>query len=385
MSVLRSLVPAITFAAVSFAQQPNLPFFASPDVQKDGKVTFSVFAPNAQRVAVNLEGTKEPFVAQKDSRGVWSVTTGQLAPDIYGYAFSIDGNTFADPLNTNYKSNLLFVGNVVHVPGPMPQPWDVTDIPHGVIHHHTYHSNVVNDDRDFYVYTPPNYDPAAKQKYPVLYLLHGYSDRADGWTAMGKANFILDSLIHDGKAKPMIVVMPLGYGADQIVQRMPPSSPVFQNKSLREENFSKFTQALMNEVKPAVEREYQVAADRDSRAIAGLSMGGAESLLTGLNHIDDFGYVGAFSAGGLGPDPAAEFPNLSAGQASRLHVLWIACGTEDGLITPNRKFIGWLQSKGIHPTAIETPGMHTWMVWRRNLAAFAPLLFQPLTAAEGHE
>lgn len=222
--------------------------------------------------------------------------------------------------------------------------------------------------------TPPNYDPAAARKYPVLYLLHGFSDRADGWTAMGKANFILDSLIHDGKAKPMIVVMPLGYGVDQVVQRRAPGAPF--DRRMGEQNATRFAQALLTEVKPMVEKSYQIATDRDSRAIAGLSMGGAESLLTGLNHIDDFGYVASFSAGGLGQDLNAQFPNLDAAAAGRLHVLWIACGTEDGLITPNRQFVSWLRGKAIHPTAIETTGMHTWSVWRRNLVAFAPLLFQ---------
>jgi enterochelin esterase family protein len=138
----------------------------------------------------------------------------------------------------------------------------------------------------------------------------------------------------------------------------------------------RFTQALLTEVRPMVERTYQVKTDRDSRAIAGLSMGGAESLLTGLNHLNDFGWIGAFSAGGLGDDYAASFPNLDAAATKNLHLLWIACGTEDGLITANRNLIAWLKSKGIQPTAIETPGMHTWMVWRRNLDNFAPLLFR---------
>lgn len=152
MSMFRSSLAAVALAYVSFAQQapPSIPFVISPDPQPDGKVTFNVYVPNAKQVLVSLEGTKAPFVAQKDGRGVWSATTGVLAPDIYGYSFVIDGVTFADPSNTNYKSNFLFAGNVVQVPGPV-QPWDDTDIPHGLIHHHHYHSNVVNDDRDFYV------------------------------------------------------------------------------------------------------------------------------------------------------------------------------------------------------------------------------------------
>lgn len=376
MSLLRTVLAATTLAVASFAQEPTHSFFKSPDVQADGRVIFRVYAPNAQKVEVSLEGTKDPFVAQKDDQGIWSATTGALQPDLYGYSFVIDGTTFADPLNTDYKSNLLFVGNVVHVPSTTPQSWDDIDIPHGAVHHQFYKSAVVGDDRDYFVYTPPNYDPASKQKYPVLYLLHGFSDRADGWTAMGKANFILDSLIHDGKAKPMIVVMTLGYGAPEIVQRTPQFAAGFQNKELRTRNFDRYTEALLKEVMPAVEKNYRVSTDRESRAIAGLSMGGAESLLTGLNHLDKFGYIGSFSAGGLGSDLDSQFPSLDVKAAQKVRTLWIACGTEDGLIKPNREFIAWLKTKGIEPTAIETPGMHTWMVWRRNLDTFAPLLFQ---------
>jgi enterochelin esterase-like enzyme len=376
MSALKVFLAGAALAALTFAQQSPVPFIKSPDVDAEGKATFRIYAPNAQKVEVSLEGTKDPFEAQKDDKGVWTATTGVLAPDLYGYNFIIDGNMSTDPVNTNYKSNLLFAGNVVHVPAPSPQPWDDTDIPHGEVHHHFYKSAIIGDNRDFFVYTPPGYNATAKQKYPVLYLLHGYSDRADGWTAMGKANLILDSLIHDGKANPMIVVMPLGYGAPEIVQRTPQFAAGFRDKDLRTRNFDRFTQALLTEVLPAVEKDYRVNSSRDARAIAGLSMGGAESLLTGLNHLDKFGSVGAFSAGGLGEDVPPQFPNLDVNAAKKLHVLWIACGTEDGLIKPNREFIAWLKTKGIEPTAIETPGMHTWLVWRRNLHAFAPLLFQ---------
>jgi len=149
-----------------------------------------------------------------------------------------------------------------------------------------------------------------------------------------------------------------------------------RDPNLRERNMDNFRDALFTEVIPQVEREYRVIKDRNSRAIAGLSMGGAESLYTGLNAIDRFAWVGSFSAGGLGNDLSKEFPALDAKAASRLHLLWIACGTEDRLITANRQFRDYLTSKNIHFTPVETPGMHTWMVWRRNLAAFAPLLFQ---------
>ncbi len=246
-------------------------------------------------------------------------------------------------------------------------------MPHGEIHHHFYKSGVVDDDRDFYVYTPPGYDPRKKQKYPVLYLLHGFSDDASGWTAVGRANVILDNLIAQGRAKPMLLVMPLGYGAPEVLL---PNSGVWRDRAITERNFDKFREALLTEVLPRVEKEYPVIKDRNSRAIAGLSMGGSESLLTGLNALDKFGWIGAFSFGGLTEDFGKEFPALDSKSAEQLHLLWVACGTDDRLIEINRKFRAWLGSKNIKHVDIETPGYHTWMVWRRNLTEFTSLLFR---------
>jgi enterochelin esterase family protein len=207
----------------------------------------------------------------------------------------------------------------------------------------------------------------------VLYLLHGFSDDASGWTAVGRANVILDNLIAQGKTKPMIVVMPLGYGAPEIVPR---GFGAFNNDELRKRNFEKFSQALISEVIPQVETTYLVVKDRKSRAIAGLSMGGSESLLTGLNALDKFAWVGAFSSGGITEDFSAEFPALDSKANQQLRLLWIACGTDDRLIDINRKLRTWLASKGVQHTDIETPGAHTWMVWRRNLTELSALLFR---------
>lgn len=371
---MNKLLCSLTLALVAWAQQPNPPV-VSPEVHADGSVTFRLRSPYAQKVTVGLEGLKDPLPMQKDEQGVWSVKTDILAPDLYGYSYNVDGVHFLDPSNTEIKPNLMSLSNVVHVPGATPLPWEASDIPHGVIHHHFYKSSVVGDNRDFYVYTPPGYDASASTRYPVLYLLHGYSDDASGWTAVGKANLIMDSLIAQNKVKPMIVVMTLGYGAPEIVHPTPGSSP-FNNTVLRDRNFNYFRTALIDEVIPAVDRTYKTDSSRDARAIAGLSMGGAESLLTGLNRPDKFSWVGAFSMGGLSDDFAADFPQLSAASNSQYHLIWIACGTEDRLITLNRKLVAWAKEKGVKVTPIETPGMHTWMVWRRNLIAFTPLLFQ---------
>ena len=352
------------------AQEPAK--IVSPEVQPDGRVTFRFRSPNAGKVELSLEGQRDRTPMQKDENGVWSTTVGPLQPDFYGYAFVQDGVGLIDPLNSLMKPNLLDTESEVHVPGAS-LPWEIADVPHGEVHHHFYHSKIANDDRDFYVYTPPGYDSRAKRKYPVLYLLHGFSDDASGWTAVGLANVILDNLIAEGKAKPMIIVMPLGYGDMDVIRQRS-----LHDRDLAWRNLSLFTDILLGEVMPQVESWYSVKKDRNSHAIAGLSMGGGESLLTGLNHLDQFAWIGAFSSGGglenRGFD--AGFPKLDASANQKLKALWIACGTDDDLIQLNRRFKSWLKDKGVQFTDVETPGMHTWMVWRRNLAAFAPLLFQ---------
>jgi enterochelin esterase family protein len=363
--------PVAGWAQAPQRPQPPPPLI-SPEVHADRRVTFRFRAPNAKEVLLAREGTL-PVPMQKDAQGVWSVTTDALEPDFYGYSFEADGVRLIDPSNPLLKPNLFNTQSGVHVPGPISLPWEVNDVPHGTIHHHFYRSGIIGDDQDFYVYTPPVYIPNAKKLYPVLYLLHGLGGDASAWTAVGRAHVILDNLIARGKAQPMIVVMPLGYGAPVIVSR---GFAAFRDATLRQTNFQKFRDALVNEVMPQIEAAYRVSKDRQSRAIAGLSMGGAESLLTGLNALDRFAWIGAFSSGGVSEDFNVDFPALDSQANTHLRLLWIACGTDDHLIDVNRKFRDWLKSKGIQHTDIETPGAHTWMVWRRNLASFAPLLFQ---------
>jgi enterochelin esterase-like enzyme len=366
-----AVIFAFGCAFAAFAQTPPAPV-VSPEVRSDDRVTFRFRAPNAKEVALSLEGASKDLAMQKDEQGVWSVTTEPLAPDFYGYAFVADSVHLIDPSNSLMKPNLLNTTSQVHVPGPA-LPWEVSDVPHGEVHHHFYKSAVVEDQRDFYVYTPPGYDARGKQTYPVLYLLHGFSDDASGWTAVGRANVILDNLIAQGKTKPMVVVMPLGYGAPEILRH---GFGGFRDTELRDRNFAKFSEALLREVLPRVESAYLVNKDRNSRAIAGLSMGGSESLLTGLNNLDKFAWVGAFSSGGIPEEFDKDFPRLDAKANNQLKVLWIACGVDDRLIELNRKVRAWLDSKGIKKVEVETPGMHTWMVWRRNLVAFTGLLFR---------
>ena len=353
--------------------QTQPPPVVSPEVHSDNRVTFRLRAPNAKEVSVSIEGTTKPTPMQKDDQSTWSFTSDPLTPDFYGYSFIVDGVNNFDPSNHAVKPNFLHRASEVHVPGSASLTWETNDVPHGEIHHHFYKSAVVGDHRDYYVYTPPGYDPAGKQTYPVLYLLHGYSDDASAWTAVGRANVILDNLIAQGKAKPMLIVMTLGYGEPKILE---PNSGGFRDRSLTDRNFSRFREALLTEVIPRIESEYRAQKDRNSRAIAGLSMGGAESLLTGLNTLEKFAWIGAFSSGGFSPEFDKEFPALDANSGKQIKLLWIACGTEDHLIDINRDLRKWLASKSIPHTDMETPGMHTWMVWRRNLTDFAQLLFR---------
>ena len=353
----------------SMAQAP----IVSPEVHPDHTVTFRCLAPNAKKVQFGLEGG-DAVDMTKESRGIWSYTTPALVPDIYGYTFNVDGATVLDPNNPLLKSNLIWQSNMVVVPGTPPLEWEVQDVPHGSLSHHFYKSGVIGDQRDYFVYTPPGYSPTSRTKYPVLYLLHGYSDMANGWSAVGKSNVIMDNLIAQGKAKPMLVVMTLGYGVPDFAS---PQGSGFRNRGTVKQNYDNYMKALLTEVIPAVQSEYRVSSNRTERAIAGLSMGGAESMYVGMNNLDTFSYIGAFSSGGLSNNFDENFPGLDAANVNRkLKQLWISCGTEDGLIAFNREMVKWLQGKKVKLTAVETPGRHTWMVWRRDLISFAPLLFR---------
>jgi enterochelin esterase family protein len=367
---LNVLVLMTAVAATSNASAQPL---ISPEVHPDGHVTFRVRAPDAKDVQVRCEGSKVSQML-KDSSGIWSVTTEVLEPDIYVYSFTVDGLRTIDLNNPLIKYNLLNTESEVHVPGPETLWWEINDVPHGEIHRHFYKSTVAGDRRDFMVYTPPGYDPSAKKRYPVLYLLHGYSDDTSAWTSVGCANVILDNLLARHEAKPMVIVMPLGYGTMEVVRA---GWQGVRNPDLWHQNFSKFRQTLLDEVMPQAEKAYRLSNDPADRAIAGLSMGGSESLLVGLNALDKFGWIGAFSSGGLNTNLPAQFPKLDSSANHQLHLLWIACGKQDRLFGNNQAFHQWLDSKGVKHTWVESPGEHSFRVWRRYLAQLAPLLFQP--------
>jgi enterochelin esterase-like enzyme len=344
----------------------------SPEVQSDGRITFRLKAPNAKEVLLHCEGVKATAM-ERDEQGVWSLTTEALEPDIYTYSFNVDGLRTIDLNNPFLKYNLLNSDSQVRVPGPVSLPWEINDVPRGELHRHFYKSSVAGDQRDYMVYTPPGYEPAARRRYPVLYLLHGFSDDTTAWTSAGLANVILDNLIARRQAKPMIVVMPLGYGTMEVLRT---GFGGAAGRELRQKSLGKFREALLNEVMPQAEQAYRISAGPSTRAIAGLSMGGAESLLVGLNNLDRFSWIGAFSSGGLGTNFASEFPALDEKANRQLRLLWISCGEQDGLLASNQKLHDWLTENRVSHAAVWTAGQHSYRVWRRNLSQFAPLLFR---------
>jgi len=402
-SIMKGII-SICLAMISVAflrgqgQAPRVQL-KSPEVSADRRVTFRLWAPEAQKVSVQylplVSSSTFKSALTKDDRGVWSVTTRPIEPDIYPYVLVVDGVMIPDPANPLVMTGVAGeIASMVHVPGPASLSWEVNNVPHGSVVHHFYHSDLIGDDRDFYVYTPPLYDPVSNTKYPVLYLLHGLGSNASGWITALHANVILDNLIAQGKAKRMVVVTPLAYGFAN------PANGVIGRTSDRKKEFDMLTASILSEVMPVIEKTYRVATDRESRAIAGFSSGGAQSFYIGLNHVDKFAYVAGFSnalltypsplqavgSRALPPgqsypplDPgvfANVFPRLDAKSASQLRLLWISCGMEDRLIGHNRQFRDWLQAKNIQFKYLETPGEHTVMVWRRNLTELVPLLFQ---------
>lgn len=366
--------PLALLVLLAFAAQVYSQSLVSPDVHPDGRVTFRFSAPGAKAVVLRCEGVSDGTM-RKDDQGVWSITTAPLSPDIYVYSYLADGLRVLDPGNPVLKYNLFSSENQVHVPGPATLPWEINDVPHGVIHRHHYQSAIIGAERPFLVYTPPGYDPAAPRPYPALYLLHGYSDAEDTWTTVGRADVILDNLIARGWAKPMVVVMPLGYGNAEVLAggwaRV--RSPGFQ--AIYSESHARFRDALFREVIPQVEKAYRVSPDRTARAITGLSMGGTQSLFIGLNAPDRFAWVGAFGAGGLNADFAATYPDVGAATNAQLRLLWLACGEQDGLLEINRKLDAWLTTRGVRHSWTQIPGAHSFRTWRPLLVQFASQLF----------
>ena len=259
------------------------------------------------------------------------------------------------------------------------------EVPHGVVHHESFPTRYVKglhgDLGKLVVYTPPNYDPNRKPAYPVLYLMHGWGGDADAWVNVGHADMMLDRMIANGRVKPMVVVMPLAYGDMSFLTN---GFEVWRDEKQVSDNVNLFENALLKEMMPLVEKSYDVAKDREHRAIAGLSMGGLEALTIGLRNPELFASIGGFSSS-IFPVAGADLTKLDA-KKENLRLLWVSCGTEDDLLSINRIFEMHMREEGLPVTAVETPGRHEWAVWRDNLRHFLPLLFSggsPGVAAVG--
>jgi len=339
----------------------------SPEVHADRTVTFRIRAPKATDVVLNGEWKGGGKLAMtKDEQGIWGVTVGPLEPDLYGYSFAIDGMAVTDPSNSVLKPMRSPRTSVVDVPGDPPRLHDWQDVPHGTVHLHEYVSKSLGRRRPLRVYTPPGYDKDSSATYPVLYLFHGSGDNEATWTSFGRAHLIADNLLAQGKARAMIIVMTDGHA---VAPGGPPES--------RGKNVEAFGRDLLEDVMPLVESTYRTKADREHRAIVGLSMGGGQSLTVGLNHLDRFAWVGGFSSAIGNPETtiASALADPAATNA-KLRLLWIACGKDDGLVKNAQTLSDVLKAKEIRHELKITEGNHSWPVWRRYLADFAPRIFQ---------
>lgn len=343
----------------AFGQRQSHP--VSPEVHEDRRVTFRIKVPEATKVEVvdgnlmeALDGPKE--LAQGED-GVWTLTVGPLEPGIYDYGFSIDGgDRVADPGNRNLIRRTWGPTSYVEVPDDRPRFDSIRDVPHGAVTTHVYHSKSLDAVRQFLVYTPPGYATGSRS-YPVLYLLHGGGGGETQWTTVGRAHMILDNLIADGKAVPMVIVMPYGH--------TPPREG--------DDATAAFEKDLLEDVKPTMEKLYRVKTDRANRAIAGLSMGGGQAMRIGLANLDLFSYVGSFSGAGRSED----LEGMDAEELNRkLEVLYLGCGDADFLFDRVNGVDETLTEMGVDHVYTVTEGGHTWANWRYYLNEYAPMLFQ---------
>jgi enterochelin esterase-like enzyme len=413
---MKTLAAAMTglllFIGVVAAQAPRQgpPPIVSPEVLPDGRVTFRLLAPEATSVSVTgdwpggINSTTTPMV--KDDNGVWSATVGPLKPEFWIYTFSVNGVTILDPRNINTRRNTARIENTLLISGPDSSDYAVNAVPHGTVSLQWYPSPTVDATRRAYVYTPAGYEKGT-DRYPVLYLLHGGSGDEDAWSSCGRASQILDNLIAQGKAKPMIVVMPNGnttrIAAPDLVPA-PPALPANQDPG----RFRKFPESLVKDLVPFVDKTYRTRAGREDRAIAGLSVGGAQTLYAAFNNLELFAWVAAFSGGypvlpGVGidvPAPpnaaslkgpditrsidpekfAALLPQLNSGANDKLRLLYVSIGTADTLQATHNVVKQVLKEKGMKYTLMEFPGyIHEWPVWRVSLKDLLPRLFQAVS------
>lgn len=354
------------------------PQVVSPEVSADRNITFRILAPKAE--SVKISGGDIPGLGQgamtKGTNDVWEVTVGPVNPGAYRYNFNVDGVSVIDPRNPATSESNNNTWSLVNVSGA---DWvDTLNVPHGAVASVTYYSTSLKRFRRMHVYTPPGYE-LGKGEFPVFYLLHGASDSDDSWSSVGRAGFILDNLLAAKKARPMVIVMPAGHTS---AFRMGGPRPTVDE----------FTQDFMSDIMPYIEKNYRVSTDRKNRALAGLSMGGGQTLNIGIPNLDKFAYLGVFSSGvfgitgsGRGNANAPAAPTFEEQNKAQLDdaklkeglkLFWFATGKDDFLVATSRATVEMFKKHGFDVVYKETDGAHTWLNWRDYLNEFAPQLFQ---------
>jgi len=358
----------------------------SPEVSDDHKITFRLQAPNAKSVLVTGDFTGKTIEMTKDADSVWSFTTEPLKPSSYQYWFIMDGLTMPDPLNTYVRPASGVYKSQVEVPGEGTEFMAFRDVPHGVLNEHWYINRENGTARRVVIYTPPGYG-AGDKSYPVLYLLHGANDFERGWTQTGRANWIMDNLIADGKAVPAIIVMPFGHEVSGATGKLPEVRAVQGMLGVKPAGAAGGGQGgrggvaymerdLLRNVIPLVEKEYRVLKDANHRAIVGYSMGAGQSSTIGLNHPELFAYVGIFS-GAAGENAVGTALADPAKTNKDFRLIWAGCGTDDSLINACRAFDRLLTDKGVKHEYTESPGYrHDYQIWRIYLHTVLPKLFR---------
>lgn len=352
----------------------------SPEVTADRRIILRLQAPHARSVQVQGDFTARTHDMTRDDKGVWSFTSEPLQPGSYQYWFVMDGLTMPDPVNTYVRPASGVYKSQVDVPGAGAEWLAFRDVPHGSLHEHWYVNKDNGTARRVVVYTPPGYG-AGTQSYPVVYLLHGANDFERGWTQTGRANWIMDNLLAEGKARPALIVMPFGHPVSGSTGKLAevralqasfgvasaaggPGGAGFMEKD------------LLGNVIPLVEKEYRVIKDANHRAIIGYSMGGGHSSTIGLNHPELFAYVAAMS-GNARENALGKFLADPEKANKDFKLIWLGCGTDDRAIDGGRALSKVLSSKGIRHEWVESPGYrHDYQIWRIYLRDLLPRLFQ---------
>ena len=376
--------PSLSRAQISNESVPattNVRSAEYPRVHADGRVTFRVVAPAAQKVQVQPGAAAGepsglgvgPFDMARDKDGVWTVTTPPAIPGFHYYWLLIDGVEANDPSSeTFFGYNKETSG--VEVPERGVDFYLPKDVPHGEIREHWYHSKITEEWRRALVYVPPGYDTHPRDRYPVLYLQHGGGENVAGWPRQGHMNFILDNLIADGKAKPMIVVMETGYALRPGEKPPAAGAPLVARSTLE--------QVIITELIPNIDAAYRTVADREHRAMAGLSMGSRQTLQITLTNLDKFSFIEAFSRPPARDfDPASAYDGVFQDAAAfnkKVHLLWFGAGTAEheihDSVKSSHEALDQLHVKNVF---VEFPGTaHEWQTWRKALYDFAPRLFR---------